>query len=80
MILEYQVGKLLGANLTNSNVCFAFHGFSTPLGAKMDIREINLSVRTNSNIALKKGFKKSLFGIILKLKKQQHLSEHLAVS
>lgn len=36
----------------------------------MDIREINLGVRTNSNIALKKGFKKSLFEIILKIKKK----------
>lgn len=47
MIFEYQLGRLLGAKLTNSNVCFTFHGFSTPLGAKMDIREINVSVRTN---------------------------------
>lgn len=69
MIFEYQVGKFLGAKLTNSNVCFAFHGFYTPLGTKRDICEIYLAVRTNSNIALKKGFKK-IFEIILKIKKK----------
>lgn len=56
VIFEYKVERLLGATLTNSNVCFAFHGFYTPLGTKMDICEINLGVRTNSNITLKKGF------------------------
>lgn len=47
--------------------------FCAPLESKMDICEVNLVVRTNANIASKEGFfgkKKSLFEIILKIKKK----------
>lgn len=62
IIFEYQFRRLLNGELTNSNVCFSFQlkclfgSFCTSLESKMDIREVNLVVRTNANIALKEGF------------------------